>query len=122
MRGRRFLVTWWEADTAEALKGAYQGEGDLEFRRRLHGLWLLRCGWGLLSVAQAVGIHYRTVQRWAGWYREGGVGNVLSHKMGGKGCEGAPAPPTGLPVAISVSGGRWPEGSASLDLDRLDEG
>jgi len=85
MRGRRFRVTWYEEDTAEALKAAYQGERDLEFRTRLHGLWLLRCGWRLLSVAAAVGIHYRTVQRWVGWYREGGVGNVLSHKMGGKG-------------------------------------
>ena len=83
MRGRRFLVTWCEGDTAEALKAAYQGERDLEFRTRLHGLWLLRCGWRLLGVAAALGAHYRTVQRWVAWYREGGVGNVLSHKMGG---------------------------------------
>ena len=55
MRGRRFLVTWCEGDTAEALKAAYQGERDLEFRTRLHGLWLLRCGWRLLWVAAAVG-------------------------------------------------------------------
>ena len=48
MRGRRFLVTWCEGDTAEALKAAYQGERDLEFRTRLHGLWLMRCGWRLL--------------------------------------------------------------------------
>ena len=85
MRGRRFLVTWYEEDTAAALKAAYQGERDREFRTRLQGLWLLRSGCRLLSVAAAVGAHYRTVQRWVGWYREGGVGNVLSHKMGGKG-------------------------------------
>ena len=85
MRGRRFLVAWCEGDTAEALKAAYQGERDLELRTRLHGLWLLRCGWRLLWVAAALGAHYRTVQRWVAWYREGGVGNVLSHKMGGKG-------------------------------------
>jgi len=48
MGGRRFLVTWCEEDTAEALKAAYQGERDLEFRTRLHGLWLLRSGWRLL--------------------------------------------------------------------------
>ena len=41
MRGRRFLVTWCEEDTEEALKAAYQGERELEFRTRLHGLWLL---------------------------------------------------------------------------------
>ena len=55
MRGRRFLVTWCEEDTEEALKAAYQGERELEFRTRLHGLWLLRSGWRLLSVAAAVG-------------------------------------------------------------------
>ena len=87
MRGRRFLVTWCEEDSAEALKAAYQGERDPEFRTRLNGLWLLRCGWRLLSVAAAVGIHYRTVQRWVGWYREGGLPKILSHKMGGKGQE-----------------------------------
>lgn len=87
MRGRRFEVTWREEDTAEALKAVYRGERDLEFRTRLQGLWLLRCGWGLALVAATVGVHYRSVQRWVGWYREGGVAEVLSHKMGGKGQE-----------------------------------
>ena len=95
MRGRRFLVAWCEGDTAEALKAAYQGERDLELRTRLHGLWLLRCGWRLLWVAAALGAHYRTVQRWVAWYREGGVGNVLSHKMGGKGQAPALVGPSG---------------------------
>jgi transposase len=85
MRGRRFQVAWHEEDTAEALKVAYQGERDLELRRRLHGLWLLRSGWRLALVAAAVGVHYRSVQRWVGWYRQAGVPKVLSHKMGGKG-------------------------------------
>ena len=85
MRGRPFRVTWREEDTLEALKAAYQGERDIEPRTRLHGLWLLRSGWRLRSVAAAVGVHYRTVQRWVGWYREGGLPKILSHKMGGKG-------------------------------------
>jgi len=85
MRGRRFEMTWREGDTAEALKATYQGEPDLELRTRLHGLWLLRSGWGLSSVAWVVGVHYRSVQRWVGWYRVGGIPNILSHKMGGKG-------------------------------------
>ena len=87
MRGRRFEVTWREEDTAEALKATYRGERDLELRTRLHGLWLLRSGWRLSSVAGVVGVHYRSVQRWVGWYRVGGVPNILSHKMGGKGQE-----------------------------------
>ena len=85
MLGRPFEVTWREKDTTEALKAAYQGERGSELRTRLHGLWLLRSGWRLPSVAAAVGVHYRTVQRWVGWYREGGVPEVVLHKMGGKG-------------------------------------
>ena len=80
-------MTWRQEDTAEALKAAYRGERDIELRPRLHGLWLLRSGWRLPSVATAVGVHYRTVQRWVSWYREGGVAKVLSHKIGGKGQE-----------------------------------
>ena len=67
MRGRRFEVAWREEDTAEALKTAYQGERDIELRTRLHGLRFLRSGWRLASVAAAVGVHYRSVQRWVGW-------------------------------------------------------
>ena len=85
MRGRRFEVNWREEDTTEALKAAYQGERDPQLRTRLHGLWLLRTGWRLPSVSAAVGVHYRTVQTWVGWYRKGGVAEVVSHKMGGKG-------------------------------------
>jgi len=87
MRGRAFEVSWGQEDTTEALKAAYQGERDLELRTRLHGLWLLRSGWRLPAVAAAVGVHYRTVQTWVGWYRNGGVAEVVSHKMGGKGQE-----------------------------------
>lgn len=85
MRGRRFDVAWRQEDTAEALKAAYRAEHDAAVRTRLHGLWLLRCGWGLAPVGAAVGVHYRSVQRWVGWYRQGGVAKVVSHKMGGKG-------------------------------------
>ncbi len=107
MRGRRFVVTWCEEDTPEALRAAYQGERNREFRTRLHGLWLLRCGWQLRSVAQAVGIHYRTVQRWVSWYRKGGIGNVLSHKMGGKGQEPFLAQEAQEQVAQEVATGRF---------------
>lgn len=63
MRGRRLEVAWQEQDTPEVLKAAYQGERDPQLRTRLHGLWLLRSGWRLSAVAEAVGVHYRTVQR-----------------------------------------------------------
>ena len=107
MRGRPFEVTWCEGDVAEALKAAYQGERDIELRPRLHGLWLLRSGWRLASVAAAVGVHYRTVQRWVGWYREGGVPKVLSHKMGGKGQEPFLTDEAQGQVAEEVATGRF---------------
>jgi len=107
MRGRRFEVDWREEDTAESLKAAYQRERDIELRTRLHGLWLLRSGWRLPSVAIAVGVHYRTVQRWVGWYREGGLPKVLSHKMGGKGQEPYLTDETQVQVAKEVATGRF---------------
>ena len=32
-----------------------------------------------------MGVNYRTVQRWAAWYRDGGRAEFGRHKMGGKG-------------------------------------
>jgi len=107
MRGRRFEVAWRDEDTVEALKAAYQGERDIELRTRLHGLWLLRSGWRLPSVAAAIGVHYRTVQRWVGWYRDGGLPNVLSHKMGGKGQEPYLTDESEQRVAKEVGTGRF---------------
>jgi transposase len=85
IRGRPFEVTWREEDTAAALKAAYQAERTPAVRTRLHALWLLRRGWRLEPVAEAVGTHYRSVQRWVGWYRAGGVAAVRAHRLGGTG-------------------------------------
>src|SRR5918996_1256527 len=52
---------------------------------RLHALWLLRSGWGMEQVAGIVGVHYRTVQPWVGWYRHGGVAEVCARHGGGHG-------------------------------------
>ena len=107
MRGRRFEVTWREEDTTEALKAAYQGERDPQLRTRRHGLWLLRTGWRLPSVSAAVGVHYRTVQTWVGWYRQGGVPEVVSHRMGGKGQEPFLSDEAQVEVAEEVARGRF---------------
>ena len=85
MIGRPFRVNWRPEDGPEALKAAYLSERDGKLRTRLHGLWLLRSGWQLSDVASIVGVHYRTVQTWVGWYREGGMEEVVSHRMGGRG-------------------------------------
>lgn len=71
VRGRPFVIEWALADTPEALKRAYQAERDPQRRSQLHGLWLLRQGWRLPEVSEAVGVDYRMVQRWAAWYRAG---------------------------------------------------
>ena len=107
MRGRVFEVTWREEDTREALKAAYRRERDIELRTRLHGLWLLRSGRRLSSVAATVGVHYRTVQTWVCWYREGGVPTVLLHKMGGKGQEPFLTDEAREQVAQEVGSGRF---------------
>lgn len=85
IRGRPFHIEWQPTDTPEALKAAYQAERDAEIRTRLHALWLLRSGWQLGAVAVALGVHYRSVQRWVAWYRAGGLGLVRAHHMGGTG-------------------------------------
>jgi transposase len=85
MRGRSLQIVWREEDTDEALKTAYRAEADGPVRTRLHGLWLLRAGWSLRLVAEFLGTHYRSVQRWVAWYRQGGLPAVREHRMGGVG-------------------------------------
>jgi transposase len=80
-----FVVVWRAEDTAEALRRMYRGEAEGEARTRLHGLWLVRRGQRLAEVAQAVGVHPRTVQRWVRWYREAGLAAVRARKRGGRG-------------------------------------
>ena len=85
MMGRPFSVDWRPEDTPEALKAAYKSERDAEIRSRIQGLWLLRSGWRLGAVADVVGVHYRTAQKWLRRYREGGLDEVVSGKRGGRG-------------------------------------
>src|SRR5215211_5786662 len=81
----QFEVAWAEADTVGALKAQYRGERQADRRLRLHGLWLLREGRAVDETAAAVGVHRRTVDRWVGWYRAGGMAEVLAHRQGGYG-------------------------------------
>src|SRR4051812_34761350 len=73
MRGRPFVLAWREDDTEEALRETYLAEHDGALRSRLHGPWLFRSGTTLGAVAEVLGVHYRSVQRWVAWYRQGGV-------------------------------------------------
>ena len=107
MRGRPFAVVWRAEDTPEALKAAYQKERNSEVRTRLHGLWLLGCGWRLGMVAQVMGTHYRSVQRWVGWYRKGGLPEVRRHRMGGRGPQPWLSPVAESHVSAAVATGRF---------------
>ena len=105
MIGRPFRVNWNPEDTEEALKAAYRAEQDTVLRTRLHGLWLLRSGRQLGEVAAVVGV--RTVQTWASWYRKGGVEEVLSHSMKGKGQPGFLSEEQERELSEEVESGRF---------------
>ena len=85
MRGRVLEIGWRDEETSDALKTAYLAERDGIVRTRLHALWLLRRGWPLGVVATTVGTHYRSVQRWIAWYRQGGLRTVRARHAGGVG-------------------------------------
>jgi transposase len=85
MAGRRVQIAWEVEDTPEALREQYRRQEESEVRTRLHALWLLRTGWSMEEVAGVVGVHYRTVQRWVGWYRHGGIAEVGARHGGGHG-------------------------------------
>jgi transposase len=100
-------VDWRETDSPEALKAAYQRERDPQVRTRLHSLWLLRCGWRLDRVAQVLGAHYRSVQRWVAWYREGGLPEVQKRRRGSQGPQPLLSPETEMRLADEVATGRF---------------
>ncbi len=115
IRGRPFRIEWQPADTPEALKAIYQAERNTEIRPRLHALWLLRSGWTLGPVAEALGVDYRTVQRWVAWYRAGGLALVRAHRMGGKGQQSFLTKEAQEEVAAEVETGRFRTGEEIRD-------
>ena len=84
-RGRPLVIEWRPEDDVTALQAAYRKERRADVRPRLHALWLLRSDRGVRAVAQLVGVHERTVQRWVGWYRGGGLAAVRAHRQAGTG-------------------------------------
>ncbi len=107
-RGRPFVVAWRDEDTEEALRTAYRAERDPALRQRVQALWLLRGDTRLVGeVASAIGVEYRTVQRWVGWYRTGGLAAVRSHRLGGPGQPPRLTPEHQEQVAKEVETGRF---------------
>ena len=71
----------WQESTAE-LEQRYRQERELEKRKRLQGLWLVRQGKEAQGAAREVGIGRKTMTRWLGWYRQGGLAEVLRRLPG----------------------------------------
>lgn len=82
-RGRPLNISWQE--DGDTLFQVYRQEKSADIKPRLHALWLLRLGYRLRETAQIVGIHYRTLQQWVAWYRQGGLAAVRDHPRGGQG-------------------------------------
>ena len=65
MIGRPLRIDWPENDTPDDLKEASVPER--RDSRPMHLLWLVR-SWPIKAAAEAVGVHYRSAQRWVEWY------------------------------------------------------
>ncbi len=88
MSGVVKAVRW--AETAEELYERYKAESDIDARKRLQVLWLVRSGQGVRVTAKQAGVGERTVVRWLCWYRVGGAESVLE-RVPGHGARGAGA-------------------------------
>ena len=74
-------IEWQES--AEELERLYRGEKHVEKRKRYQALWLVRQEKDAKVAAIEVGIGRKTITRWLGWYREGGLAEVLNRLPGG---------------------------------------
>jgi transposase len=80
-------VAW--AESVEELESQYRRERDVERRKRLGALWRVHAGDRVADAGRLVGVGGRTVERWLGWYRVGGLTDVL-RRVPGHGAVGNP--------------------------------
>jgi putative transposase len=106
-RGRPFRLEWRAEDRVDRLQALYRAEKAGAVRTRRHGRWLLRTGRRLSEVAAVLGVHYRTVQQWAAWYRAGGVPAVTAPRAGGHGQPARLSPEQQAALAEQVATGRF---------------
>ena len=102
---RRVAVEW--AETAEELRGRFAAEREPARRARLQALWLVRDGRGVAEAGRLAGVGARSVERWLGWDRAGGLAEVLRRVLGhgARGAAGRPAAEQrAAPVARSAEG------------------
>jgi transposase len=106
-RGRALEMAWAAEDDAAGLQARYRHERRVDVRPRLHGLWLVRQGQTTRAVAQVLGVHERTVQRWLSWYRAGGLAAVEARHAGGQGAPAFLTPEQRAELADEVATGRF---------------
>lgn len=78
---RRIKPINWK-ESATELEQQYRHEKHVEKRKRLQALWLVRQGKDAQDAAREVGIGRKTITRWLGWYRVGGLAEVLKRLPG----------------------------------------
>ena len=106
-RGRPLAVEWASEDDAASLYGRYRRERRADVRPRLHGLWLVRAGRSAREAAAVLGVHERTVTRWLGWYRQGGLAAVEGRHAGGQGAPSFLTAGQRAALADEVASGRF---------------
>ncbi len=106
-RGRPLAVEWAAGDDAASLYARYRRERRADVRPRLHGLWLVRAGRSAREAAAVLGVHERTVTRWLGWYRAGGLGAVEGRHAGGQGAPSFLTAEQRGALAAEVASGRF---------------
>jgi transposase len=74
-------IEWKES--AAGLEKLYREEKQVEKRKRLQGLWLVRQGRDARVAAKEAGTSGESLTRWLGWYREGGLTEVMKRLPGG---------------------------------------
>ena len=83
--GRPLVIEWAEADTPEALHEQARKQADARLAKRLHALWLVRCGRSVRTAARQVDAAECTVGVWLRWYRAAGLAGVCGHRQAGTG-------------------------------------
>jgi transposase len=106
-RGRKLTIEWAEADDAASLYRRYRRERRADVRPRLHALWLVRTGHSAREAAGVLGVDERTVQRWVGWYRAGGLAPIEGRHAGSQGAPSYLTAEQKAELADEVATGRF---------------
>jgi transposase len=106
-RGRKLTMAWTAGDDAASLYGRYRRERRADVRPRLHALWLVRTGHTTRETAAVLGVDERTVQRWLGWYRTGGLAPIEGRHAGSQGAPSFLTPEQKTELAEEVATGRF---------------